>query len=58
MKSVLSVFVFFSSMGLFIAPQPVLAAEVVDTYVKGSYKYTCIMKGEAKYCGNWNVVSG
>jgi hypothetical protein len=50
---------------LFLAPVPALGRpQVVDTYVKPPYKFTCIMikrrlneKVKYKYCGNWNVVS-
>lgn len=40
---------------LAVATASVQATEVTRTFTKGSYNYTCIMKGEIEYCGNWNV---
>ena len=34
----------------------VQATEVTRTFTKDSYNYTCMMKGDIEYCGNWNVV--
>ena len=56
MKLVLS-FLALAAVGMF-SVNPVVAAEVVDSYTSGNYNYTCIMVGEKKMCGNWNVVSG
>ena len=43
---------------LFVSLAPPVSAQVVDSYVEGAYQYTCIMKNDHIYCGNWNVVSG
>ena len=57
MKLVFSLLTLAVSVSMF-SLAPVKAAEVVDSYTSGNYKYTCIMVGSAKMCGNWNVVSG
>jgi len=50
----------FILSGLFVAgvslttPNVALAA-AVDSYVKDGQRFTCIMQGDLKYCGNWNV---
>ncbi len=43
---------------LFVPSAPPVSAQVVDSYVEGNYQYTCIIRNDHKYCGNWNVVSG
>jgi hypothetical protein len=56
-KVVMKVFIL---SGLFVAgvslttPSVTLAA-AVDSYVKDGHRFTCIMQGDLKYCGNWNV---
>ena len=53
MRYVLSVLTIVASLA---AVQSAIAAtEVTRTFVKSPYNYTCIMKGEIEYCGNWNV---
>jgi hypothetical protein len=50
----------FILSGLFVAgvslttPSVTLAA-AVDSYDKDGHHFTCIMQGDLKYCGNWNV---
>ena len=60
MKGATVVVKVFILSGLFVAgvslatPKVTLAA-AVDTYVKDGHRFTCIMQGDLKYCGNWNV---
>jgi hypothetical protein len=41
--------------GLSLATPKVSLAQVVDTYERDGLRFTCIMQGDLKYCGNWNV---
>jgi hypothetical protein len=41
--------------GMSLATPKVSLAAAVDTYVKDGQRFTCIMQGDLKYCGNWNV---
>ena len=43
---------------LFVSSAPPVSAQVVDGYIDGNRQYTCIIRNDHKYCGNWNVASG
>jgi hypothetical protein len=47
-----------AALALGLAVTTAIAAEVTRTYVKDSYKFTCVKMGDGEYCGNFNVVSG
>ena len=40
---------------LAVATASAQQTELTRTFTNGSYNYTCIMKGEIEYCGNYNV---
>jgi len=54
MKYILSALALVGALSVpFSAP----LADTYETYVDGNYLYTCIVKEDSRYCGNWNVVT-